>query len=137
MEEKGEKYLPLGSICLLKGGKRYIVVIGYLGMGSEEKNTVYDYIGAVYPLGVITSDISFMFDHDQIEKVIFKGFEDEEGKEFNEKLNSLSKDDVLAQLQKTVEAQSPIKETTFTSNPTVSAQSPVQNPQPVSFENLQ
>ena len=94
-----EKYLPIGSVCLLKGGQRYVVVIGYLGVGNEEMDKVYDYMGAVYPLGVISSEVSFMFDHEQIDKVVFRGYEDEDGKEFNKKLNELSKDQVLQKMK--------------------------------------
>lgn len=100
-----EKYLPLGSVCLLKGGQRYIVVIGYLGVGNEDMNTIYDYMGAVYPLGVISTDVTFMFNHDQIEKVVFKGYEDDERKEFNQKLNELNKDEVLAKMQESAAQQ--------------------------------
>ena len=99
-----EKYLPLGSVCLLKGGQRYVVVIGYLGVSNDDLNTAYDYMGAVYPLGVISTDVTFMFDHEQIEKVVFKGFVDEEGLEFNKKLKELSKAEVLAKMQEAAAA---------------------------------
>lgn len=98
MEEKIEKYLPIGSVCLLNGGERYVMVIGYLGVSAQDQNTVYDYMGAVYPLGVISSDISFMFNHDQVAKVIYKGFENDESKEFNKKLNEVSKEEILQQM---------------------------------------
>ena len=100
-----EKYLPLGSVCLLKGGQRYVVVIGYLGVSNDDLNTAYDYMGAVYPLGVISTDVTFMFDHEQIEKVVFKGFVDEEGLEFNKKLKELSKAEVLAKMQEAAAAE--------------------------------
>ena len=100
MEEKSGKYLPLGSVCLLNGGERYVVVIGYLGMSKENADTVYDYLGAVYPLGVISSDVSFMFNHDQIKQVVFRGFEDEEGRAFNEKLNTVVKEQLLEQMKR-------------------------------------
>ena len=100
-----EKYLPIGSVCLLKGGQRYVVVIGYLGVSNDDMNTVYDYMGAVYPIGVITSDVSFMFNHEQIDKVLFRGFEDEESKEFNKKLNELSKEDVIKKMKDAAAAQ--------------------------------
>lgn len=99
MEEKNEKYLPIGSVCLLKGGQRYIVVVGYLGVSAQDRNTVYDYMGAVYPIGIISSEISFMFNHDQIDKVIYRGFENDESKEFNTKLNSVTKEQVAQQMK--------------------------------------
>ena len=76
-----EGYLPVGSVVLLKGAKRGIVVIGYsiIEEGSQE---VWDYLGAAYPIGVITSDKNLLFNRDQIEKVLFEGYKDEEGKSF-------------------------------------------------------
>ena len=43
----------------------------------------------LYPEGVISTDKNLLFDHTQIEKVIYMGYVDEEQKSFQEKLLSL------------------------------------------------
>lgn len=77
--------LPLGSVVLLKDAKRYLVVMGYLII-EEGTNKVWDYMGCAYPIGAISSDAILTFDANQIEKVIFKGFSDEEGENFRKKV---------------------------------------------------
>ena len=105
MEEKNEKYLPLGTVCLLKGGERYIVVMGYLGVDNIESNDIYDYIGVAWPVGIISSDVNFMFNHDQIEKVIFRGYEDDESELFNNTIKALPKEEILKQMKENSLAQ--------------------------------
>ncbi len=78
--------LPLGSVVLLKDAKRYLVVMGYLII-EEGTNKVWDYMGCAYPIGAISSDAILTFDTNQIEKVIFKGFSDEEGENFRKKVS--------------------------------------------------
>ncbi len=95
MEESYEKYLPLGTVCLLKGGQKFIMVTGYLGVNPNENNEVYDYMGVIFPMGIISTDINFMFNHSQIEKVVFKGFENDESKEFIEKIKGITKEDII------------------------------------------
>ena len=84
-----EKFLPVGSVVLLKGGKKRVMVIGFCAMSKEHEGKVFDYSGCLYPEGLIASNQTCLFNHDQIEKVFFKGFVDEEEKTFKDKLNSL------------------------------------------------
>lgn len=91
--EIGEKFLPIGTVVLLKGGKRELMIISYCIVPSGEaydKNgkvdvtdTMFDYGACVYPEGMITSDQLFGFNHDQIEKVVFKGYQTERQKEIS------------------------------------------------------
>lgn len=83
--KQGKKVLPLGSVVLLKGAKRYIVVMGYM-MVEEGEDKVWDYMGCAYPIGAVSSEATLMFDRNQIDKVIFEGFSDEEGETFREKV---------------------------------------------------
>ena len=78
-------FLPLGSIVLLKEAKRSIVIIGYTVV-EEGSTKIWDYLGCAYPMGVIDPTKNLLFNKDQIEKVLFTGFIDEEGKEFRTKL---------------------------------------------------
>lgn len=86
MDNNTKSVLPLGSVVLLKDAKRYLVVMGYLII-EEGTNKVWDYMGCAYPIGAISSDAILTFDTNQIEKVIFKGFSDEEGENFRKKVS--------------------------------------------------
>ena len=71
MNNVGEKYLPLGSVVMLKGASKRLMVTGFCTMAAEDESGVmYDYSGCMYPEGVISSDQTALFNHDQIEKVI-------------------------------------------------------------------
>ena len=67
--------LPVGSVVLLKGGEKRIMIIGRIQAkaGSDE---IYDYSACYYPEGMISSDSTFFFNRDAIDTVYFRGFED-------------------------------------------------------------
>ena len=81
-----EKYLPIGSVVLLKGGKKRAMITGFCSVAQDNQDKIYDYSGCVYPEGYLSSNQVCLFDHDQIEKIFFLGFEDEEETIFKEKL---------------------------------------------------
>lgn len=84
-----EKYLPIGSVVLLKGGKKRAMITGFCSVAQENQDKIYDYSGCVYPEGYLSSNQVCLFDHDQIEKIFFIGFEDDEEFRFKEKLNNI------------------------------------------------
>lgn len=84
-----EKYLPIGTIVLLKGGRKRAMITGFCSVAQENQEKIYDYSGCVYPEGYLSSNQVCLFDHDQIEKIFFIGFEDEEEKTFKTKLNKI------------------------------------------------
>ena len=73
-----EKYLPIGSVVLLNGGTKKIMVSGYCMKTPDKPDAVFDYCGYVYPEGVIRSDITCVFNHDQISKIFYLGYQDVE-----------------------------------------------------------
>ena len=75
------KYLPVGSVVMLKEATRGVIIIGY-AVVEEGENKVWDYLGCAYPIGVINSENNLLFNKDQIEKVVFEGYSDSEGKKF-------------------------------------------------------
>ncbi len=83
-----EKYLPVGSIVLLTGGTKRLMITGYCMQTEERPGVIYDYSGCLYPEGVIRSDVTSVFNHDQIERIDFVGFTDDEGKAFTDELNN-------------------------------------------------
>ena len=52
----------------------------------EKGEKMYDYIGCLYPEGMVSSDQTALFDHSQIEKIFYMGLVDEEEKLFKTKL---------------------------------------------------
>jgi len=84
-----EKYLPIGSVVLLKGGKKRAMITGFCSVAQEKTDKIFDYSGCVYPEGYLSSNQVCLFDHDQIDKIFFIGYEDEEEKIFKEKLNRI------------------------------------------------
>ena len=90
MNNVGEKFLPLGTVVMLKGASKRLMITGFCTMAAEESEGVmYDYSGCMYPEGVISSDQTALFNHDQIEKIYHMGLVDQEEKDFKIKLNQL------------------------------------------------
>ncbi len=87
---KVEKYLPIGTVVMLKNGSKRVMITGFC-CANEKAEKIYDYCGCLYPEGYISSDKSLLFDHEQIEKVYYLGLSDQEDKEFKEKLTELVK----------------------------------------------
>ena len=90
MEDK--KYLPLGSVVLLEGGKKKVMITGFCIEAKETPDKIYDYCGCVYPEGVIRSDLTCVFDHSQIKQILFKGYVNDEAIDFSKKLIETSDD---------------------------------------------
>ena len=84
-ENKKLTFLPVGSVVRLKGGERNVIIIGYTPIEAG-KTEMWDYLGGMWPTGVITSDRNLLFNRDQIEEVIFEGFTNEVELEFRTKL---------------------------------------------------
>ncbi|MBQ6570352.1 MAG: DUF4176 domain-containing protein [Clostridia bacterium] len=79
-----EEYLPIGSVVLLKDGLKKAMVIGIMQSrkNNEEVMEEYDYIGVVYPEGFMNLETMLLFNHDQINDIVFKGYENPERKVF-------------------------------------------------------
>ena len=84
--ENVKELLPIGSIVRLRGGKKRVMVFG-VKQRDRATNKEYDYIGVVYPEGNLGENGQFFFQHDAVETVVFRGFEDEERTVFLEKLD--------------------------------------------------
>lgn len=88
-----EKMLPIGSVVLLKNGIRKLMVIGVKPVRPEEPEKIYDYLGVLYPEGYIGGKSCFLFNHSDINDVIFRGYENPERVQFIEFLEKTSKID--------------------------------------------
>lgn len=83
-----DKYLPVGTIVLLDGAKKKLMITGFCIVAENNTEKMYDYSGCLYPEGIISADQTALFNHNQIKEIIFDGYEDEEEKEFKSKLKS-------------------------------------------------
>ena len=79
-----QELLPLGSILYLEGATSKLMVVGRGPVFASNNEPVYsDYVGVVYPEGINPEDAIF-FNHENIDKVVFEGFKDEEEERFME-----------------------------------------------------
>ena len=82
--------LPIGSVIWLKDAKRPLMIFG-IKQSNLETNEEYDYIGVLYPEGNMGTESQFLFQHKDIEKVVFRGYETEERDAFIERLEEFYK----------------------------------------------
>lgn len=74
--------LPIGSVVLLKEGQKKLMIFGIKQSDEQDETIEFDYAGVMYPEGNMGIEYQFVFNHEDIDNVIFKGFEDEERKTF-------------------------------------------------------
>lgn len=86
-----EKFLPIGTVVMLNGGAKRVMITGFCTIASDDNSTMYDYCGCLYPEGVVSSDKNLLFNHNQIAKIYALGYSDDEEKEFKAKLNEVLK----------------------------------------------
>ena len=83
------RVLPIGTVVLLKGATKRLMILGYQRTSADNAEKVYDYCGCVYPDGYLSPDQTAVFDHEQIERIIALGLQNDEEKVFQDKLRSL------------------------------------------------
>ena len=99
-----EKYLPIGTVVLLKGGNKNVMITSYLifSNGNDKDKKMYDYGGCQFPEGVMDSNTAIGFNHSDIEKIVFLGFEEDNYfKLLNDAMRKFG-DDVKEEFVKTV-----------------------------------
>jgi len=89
MDNIGKKYLPIGTVVLLKGGTKRLMIMGFCPILDDKNNIMYDYSGCMYPEGVLSSEQIALFNHEQIERVDYLGLVDEEVEKFHKGLKIL------------------------------------------------
>lgn len=84
-----KELLPIGSIVLLKDGEKKLMINGIKQIDASGDGKEYDYLGVLYPEGHIGDQFQYLFNHEDIDKIVFHGYEDEERTEFLAKLAAL------------------------------------------------
>ena len=82
-----KEYLPIGTVVLLKNGSKKVMIYGRKQIATENGQE-FDYVACLYPEGKIKDDYTFLFNNENIDKIIFKGYSDEEEVEFQKVLNN-------------------------------------------------
>ncbi len=80
-------FLPLGSIVVINGGvKKYMVIARGLNVNLGSKQVLFDYGACRYPEGMEGDQVMY-FQHEDIAKVIFEGFNDEDNEMMIKNIN--------------------------------------------------
>ena len=87
MNEIGEKYLPIGTVVILKEAAKRLMITGFCSTEEGKEEKIWDYSGCMYPEGFLASTQTALFDHEQIVKVYHMGLIDEEEKAFKKQIN--------------------------------------------------
>lgn len=74
-DKKDIPYLPIGSVVLLKEGKKRVMIYGRR-MKTKGEDKEYDYMGCIYPEGASGNDDVILFNQEQIQMIYFIGFQD-------------------------------------------------------------
>ena len=77
IEYNEEEFLPIGSVVLLKGGNKRIMICGRI-QAQAGSDIIYDYSACYYPEGIVDPKSMFFFNRDAIETVYFRGYEDQD-----------------------------------------------------------
>ena len=87
MQNTSEKFLPIGTVVMLKEGKKRLMITGFCATQESDQGKMWDYSGCLYPEGILGSNQTALFDHEQIETVYHYGLIDGEEQEFMKRLN--------------------------------------------------
>lgn len=88
------KYLPIGTICTLKGKHRKVMITGFYSVEFNGNLKINDYSGCSYPEGLLFSGSVCTFNHSDIENIDFMGYESEAQIKFNSLLKRLTENEV-------------------------------------------
>ena len=92
MEKIGKKFLPIGTVVMLKGGKKRVMITGFCATERKDRTKMWDYSGCMYPEGFLSSTQTCLFNNEQIEKIYHLGLaDDDEERKFKKNLDELIK----------------------------------------------
>ena len=81
-----KEYLPIGSIVLLKGGTKRVMVCGRV-QRQVDNDVIWDYSSCLYPEGMIDPNQLFLFNNEDIDRLFFIGMQDAEEIEYRKYLS--------------------------------------------------
>ena len=81
-----ENLLPVGSIVLLNDGTKRLMICGVMQSDARGNGKEYDYMGVMYPEGHLGDGFQYLFNQEDIQTVVFRGYEDVEREAFLKRL---------------------------------------------------
>lgn len=87
--DRFEGTLPIGSVVLLKGANKRLMILGYSRYKAGDHTKIYDYCGCTYPEGFISPDKTAVFDHADIDQIFALGFQNDQQIAFRQKLTQI------------------------------------------------
>lgn len=84
-----DKFLPIGTVCLLKEAEKEIMIIGYIPKEKKDDYKIYDYMACLYPEGILNNENALVFNHNQISEIRYLGYNDIEYEKFNVEMKNL------------------------------------------------
>ena len=88
VEYNEDEFLPIGSVGLLEGGNKRIMICGRI-QAQAGSDIIYDYSACYYPEGIVDPKSMFFFNRDAIETVYFRGYEDQDELDYRHELEQL------------------------------------------------
>lgn len=71
------QYLPIGSVVMLKGGNKRVMICGRIQTRIED-NKIFDYTACLYPEGYMDAQSMYLFNNEDIDTVYYIGMQDVE-----------------------------------------------------------
>ena len=94
-----DRFLPIGSVVMLNGGKKEVMITSYCifptnvqikdGQAVPAERKMYEYGGCIYPEGILDSNVSCAFNHNQIAEVLHIGYETDKQNQLSKILNGV------------------------------------------------
>lgn len=80
------KILPLGSVVTLRNGDgtELLIVSRASVVRDNDVEVYYDYGGVLIPQGMVTPDTVYFFNRENVQDILFKGFENDSERAFCE-----------------------------------------------------
>lgn len=77
-----KELLPIGSVILLKGNIKKLMITGIKIAKEDEPENFYDYMGVLFPEGYVGDGSNFLFNHSEINDIVFRGYDNPERQSF-------------------------------------------------------
>jgi hypothetical protein len=72
--ERIQTLLPIGSVVMLINTTKALMIYGICQI-EKDSGKSYDYLGVLYPEGNVSMDTQFLFNQEDIQQVLFRGYD--------------------------------------------------------------
>lgn len=81
-----ERFLPIGTVVLLDGGTKPVMINGFCAVTEAKPDKTFDYRGCPWPEGVLETNGVALFDHSQVKEILHMGFKNADSIDLSDKL---------------------------------------------------